>query len=98
MARLAMVSRILMGLVFFVFGLNGFFMFLPMPPMPEASMKFLGAMVETGYLFPLLKSMEVLCGALLLLNYFSPLALIMLTPIIVNIFLFHAFLAPSGLA
>jgi uncharacterized membrane protein YphA (DoxX/SURF4 family) len=92
-------ARILMGLIFFVFGLNGFLNFLPQPstPIPEAAMAFGGALMHTGYMFPLIKGTEVLVGALLLSNRFVPLALAVIAPVVVNIFAFHAFLAPSGL-
>lgn len=49
--RIFFGSRIVLGLIFFVFGLNGFFHFIPMPPPPEAGGKFLGALFETGYFF-----------------------------------------------
>lgn len=93
------VARILMGLMFFVFGLNGFLNFIPQPktPMPEAAMAFVGAMIQTGYLLKLVKGTEVLVGLLLLLNRFVPLALALIAPVVVNIVAFHAFLAPSGL-
>jgi uncharacterized membrane protein YphA (DoxX/SURF4 family) len=90
----ATVARILLGLVFLVFGLNGFLNFLPVPPMPEKAGAFLGAMVGTGYLLTVVKVVEVVCGALLLSGYFVPLALVLLSPVVVNIFLFHAFLTP----
>ena len=91
-------ARILLGLMFFVFGLNGFLFFIPPPkaPMPEGAMAFAGALMKTGYLFQLLKGTEVLVGALLLVNRFVPLALALIAPVIVNIFAYHAFLAPSG--
>jgi uncharacterized membrane protein YphA (DoxX/SURF4 family) len=99
--HLPTVARVLMGLMFFVFGLNGFLNFIPPPPpdaMPEASMAFAGAMMKTGYLFQLVKGTEVLVGVLLLLNRFVPLALALIAPVVVNILAFHAFLAPSGVA
>lgn len=91
--------RVLMGLVFFVFGLNGFLNFLPQPtgPMPEGAMAFGFALMKTGYMFPLIKGTEVLVGLLLLANRFVPLAIVLIAPVIVNIFAFHAFLEPSGL-
>lgn len=55
------------------------------------------ALMKSGYLFPLIKGTEVVAGALLLANRFVPLALVVIAPVIVNIFAFHAFLAPSGL-
>lgn len=98
MSKLPMIARILLGLIFFVFGLNGFLNFLPQPPMPEAAGAFAGALAATGYMFPLIKGVEVLVGLMLLTNKFAPLALIILAPITVNIVLFHAVLAPAGLA
>lgn len=96
---LATGARILLGLVFFVFGLNGFFNFIPPPatPLPERAMAFVGALMATGYMFPLVAGTQVVAGALLLANRFVPLALILLAPIIVNIMAFHLFLEPSGL-
>jgi uncharacterized membrane protein YphA (DoxX/SURF4 family) len=91
-------ARILLGLIFFVFGLNGFFHFLPQPPMSGPPADFAGALVATHYMFPLIKATEVLGGTLLLSGRFIPLALTLLAPVIVNIFAFHLFLAPSGLA
>ena len=87
--------RVLLGLVFFVFGLNGFLHFLPQPPMPEAALPFLGGLAGAGYFFPLLKTTEVVAGLLLLSNRFVPLALTLLAPVIENIAAFHVFLAPS---
>jgi hypothetical protein len=88
-------ARITLGLVFFVFGLNGFLHFLPQPPLPAAAGGFLGGLASAGYFFPLLKATEVAAGVLLLSNRFVPLALTLLAPIVVNIVAFHAFLAPS---
>lgn len=98
MSKLPMIARILLGLIFFVFGLNGFLNFLPAPPMPEAAGAFAGALAATGYMFPLIKAIEVLVGVLLLTNKFVPLALILLAPITLNIVLFHGVLAPAGIA
>jgi uncharacterized membrane protein YphA (DoxX/SURF4 family) len=96
--HLPTVGRVLLGLVFFVFGLNGFLNFIPMPstPPPEGAMAFGLALMKTGYMFPLIKGTEVVAGTLLLANRFVPLALVLLAPVVVNIFAFHAFLEPSG--
>ena len=99
--HLPTIARVLLGLMFFVFGLNGFLNFIPPPPpesLPAGLVDFSAAMLKTGYLFQLVKGTEVLVGALLLLNRFVPLALTMLAPVIVNFVAAHAFLAPSGLA
>jgi len=90
-------TRILLGLIFFVFGLNGFLQFIPNPPMPDKAGAFMGALAATGYMFPLIKGIEVIAGALLLSNRFVPLALAILAPNVVNIVVFHAVLAPGGL-
>jgi uncharacterized membrane protein YphA (DoxX/SURF4 family) len=97
MRTLILVARLLLGLMFTVFGLNFFFPFIPQPPPPPAAGAFAHAMFATGYLFNLLKVLEVLSGLALLAGFFVPLALAVLAPIIVNILFFHAFLAPSGL-
>jgi uncharacterized membrane protein YphA (DoxX/SURF4 family) len=78
-------------------GLNGFLGFMPLPPMPEAAGEFMGALVATGYMIPLIKLTEIVAGLMLLSGRFVPLGLTLLAPDLVNIALFHAVLAPSGL-
>jgi len=89
-----------MGLMFVVFGLNGFLNFIPQPktPMPEGAMAFAGALMKTGYMMPLVMGTQLLVGILLLLNLFVPLALALIAPILVGIITFHIFLQPAGLA
>lgn len=96
--KLPVAARLVLGLVFFVFGLNGFLHFLPQPPLIGSAGAFVGALASSGYLFPLLKGTEVLAGALLLSGFFVPLALTLLAPVIVNIVAFHLFLAPGNYA
>lgn len=96
--KLPTVSRIALGLIFTVFGLNGFFGFIPAPPPPAAAGAFAGALAASGYFFPLLKSVEIVAGVLLLARVAVPFALTVLAPIVVNILFFHLFLAPAGLA
>lgn len=86
------VARVLLGLVFFVLGLNGFIGFLEPPAMNEKAMGFMGALTGSGYLLRVVKLVEIVGGALLLAGRFVPLALVLLAPIVVNIFLFHVFL------
>jgi uncharacterized membrane protein YphA (DoxX/SURF4 family) len=97
--HLPTAGRILLGLVFAVFGLDGFLHFMPQPtgPFPEGAMAFGMAMMKTGYLFQLLKATEVVGGLLLLANRFVPLGLTLLAPVLVNILFFHVFLEPEGL-
>jgi len=95
MKKLPMIARLLLGLVFAVFGANGFLNFLPPPEVPDAGGEFLGALFAAGYFFPLLKATELICGVLLLAGRFVPLALTVLAPVVINIVAFHLFLAPG---
>jgi uncharacterized membrane protein YphA (DoxX/SURF4 family) len=97
--RLPAIARVLLGLIFFVFGLNGFLNFIPPPkePMAEAVTAFVSALVNTGYMLRLIAGTQLLSGVLLLANRFVPLALAFLAPVIVNIVAIHLFLEPSGL-
>src|ERR1035438_7178050 len=80
------IARILLGLMFFVFGLNGFLHFIPQPKtMPEVVAAFFGALAKTGYMLPLIFGTQALAGALLLANRFVPLALALIAPVIVHI-------------
>lgn len=97
-SHVAPVARISLGTAFVVFGLNGFLNFLPAPPPAPAALPFLSGLAAAGYFFPLLKSLEVIAGVLLLTNRFVPLALAVLAPIVVHITAFHVFLDPAGLA
>jgi uncharacterized membrane protein YphA (DoxX/SURF4 family) len=97
-SKLSTAARLFMGLVFVVFGLNGFFHFLPMPPMSPAAGAFVGALAASGYFFPLLKGIEVIAGVLLFSGLYVPLTLVVLAPILVNIVAFHTAFAPAGLA
>src|SRR5260370_23080826 len=91
------VLRILLGLVMFVFGLNGFLHFIPLQPPPGPGGEFLGALAASGYMLPLVSGTQVIAGAMLLFGIYVPLALALLAPVIVNIFFFHVFLARDGL-
>jgi uncharacterized membrane protein YphA (DoxX/SURF4 family) len=97
-SRTLAAARLLLGLIFFVFGLNGFLHFLPQPHLSGPPADFGAALVATGYMLPLIKGTEVVGGVLLLAGRYVPLALTLLAPVIVNIIAFHAFLAPSGIA
>jgi len=91
------VARTLLGLIFVVFGLNGFLNFIPVPPHEGAAATFMGGLAASGYFFPLLKLSEIAVGAALLSGRFVPLALTVLAPISINIFAMHAAMAPEGL-
>ena len=93
-----LVARLLLGLVFVVFGLNGFLNFLSMGPMPTGSAgQFIGALFQSHYLW-VVAGLQVVGGLLLLVNRFVPLALVLLGPVIVNILLYHLLMNPAGIA
>ncbi len=98
MKHLPTIARVLLGLIFAVFGVVGLFGLGPQPEIGEEAAAFMGAMMDTGYLWPLVKVTEIVCGILLILGVFVPLALVVLAPIALNILLFHVFLAPEGTA
>ena len=90
-----LVARILLGLMFVVFGLNGFLNFLHMPMPPGAAGQYIGVLFVSHYLQAVLL-VELIGGVLLLSGQFIPLGLVLLGPVIFNILLFHAFLFPAG--
>ena len=92
-----LIARLLLGLIAVVFGLNGFLNFLNMGPMPSGlAGQFIGALALSHY-FWVVAGLQVVGGALLLVNRFVPLALVLLGPVIVNILLYHLFLNISGI-
>lgn len=97
MKWVTLIARVLMGLIFAGAGIA--FFFTTPPPMPEGPFAdFFKGMAATRYFFILLKVTETIGGLLLISGFFVPLALIALAPIILNIFLVHAFMEPSGVA
>jgi putative oxidoreductase len=90
-----LVARILLGLMFLVFGLNGFLNFLHMPTPPGPAGQYVGVLFMSHYLHVVFL-VEVIGGALLLSGQFIPLGLVLLGPVLFNILLFHTFLLPSG--
>jgi putative oxidoreductase len=97
MKIVATIARILLGLVFVVFGLNIFFQFLHQPPPPSGPAgDFAKALFVSHYLYAV-GALQVIGGALLLAGRFVPLGLTLLGPVIVNILLFHILLNPTGL-
>ncbi len=96
--KIAMIIvRTLLGLLF-VFASLAYFLNLITPPPMEGPIKiFNEGLAASGYFFTLLKITELVCGILLLVGRFVPLALVILAPIIVNIFMVHLFLDRAGL-
>jgi putative oxidoreductase len=92
-----LIARILLGAIFLVFGLNGFFQFIPAPPMAGLAGEFTHALIASGYVY-LVAGVQTIAGFLLLTNQFAPLALVLLGPEIVNILVFHLSMQPAGIA
>jgi putative oxidoreductase len=91
-----LISRILLGLVFVVFGLNGFLNFIKGPLPSGVAGQFLGALMQSHFVL-VVSAVELAGGALLLANRYVPLALVLLGPVIVNIFFYHLLMDRSGL-
>ncbi len=97
MKIVALIARILLGLLFLVFGLNNFIHFIPMGTMPPGTAgQFLASLFASHYVY-VIGFFEVVPAVLLLVNRYVPLALTLLGPIIFNILVYHFLMAPSGL-
>jgi uncharacterized membrane protein YphA (DoxX/SURF4 family) len=93
----ALIARILLGLVFLVFGANGFLNFIPRGPMPSGlAGQFITVLFQSHYVL-VVSAVQLVGGAMLLVNRYVPLALVLLGPVIVNILLFHLLLDRTGL-
>lgn len=99
MMYVSTVARVLLGLLFIVVGLNGFLLFLPMPPpgsIPAEAMQFSALMFKTHYIYVTM-GVQVAAGLLLLLNRYVTLALVALAAVLVNVLTFHATMWPQAL-
>ena len=92
----ATIARFVLGLVFVVFGLNGFLNFIPMGPVPALAGQFAAALIQSHYMVVVL-TLEILSGLLLVTNNYGLLATTFIAPVIVNILLFHLLMALAGL-
>ena len=96
-SKIQLGARVVLGLIYFVFGGMGLaiafgFMKMPESPMPQEAEAFMKGIMATGYFFPLLKFTETSCGFLMLTGIAAPLALVVIAPITLQIFLFHLYL------
>lgn len=96
MRFLELSIRVLMGGVFVLFGASKFYPFMPTPPVPAQASAFIGALVATGYLWPLLGAVEIAGGLSLLSGRFLPAGVLLLAPIIANIVPYLLLLAKTG--
>ena len=93
----ALIARLLLGLMFVVFGLNGFLHFIPQPPPPPGdATNFLTAMSNSHYLVPVYL-IQLIAGLLFLSGQYIPLALAIIAPVIVNILLYHGLMDVKGI-
>jgi putative oxidoreductase len=95
MKVVAIIARILLGLMFVVFGLNPFLKFLPMPPLEGVWGQFLGALVVSHYVW-LVGAVQVISGMLLLVGRYVPLAIALSGPVVLNIIAYHLTMQHGG--
>ena len=93
-----LIVRTLVGALF-IFGAVAFlFNLITPPPMPDGPLKtFNEGLAASGYFFTLLKVTELVCGIMLLSGRFVPLALVILSPVVINILMVHTLLDRTGL-
>jgi putative oxidoreductase len=92
----SLVARLLLGLIFVVFGLNGFLHFIKAPMPTGIAGQFVGAIFASGY-WAVIFGVQVIGGVLFLANRFVPLALVLIGPVIVNILAIHGLMGAPGL-
>ena len=91
------ISRILLGFIYLVFGLDYFFGFIPYEPNHTGRVAaFKAGLLGVGYFYPMLKSIQIAGGLSLLANWYAPFFAVVLFPISVNVLLYHTILVPSG--
>jgi putative oxidoreductase len=97
MSKVILVVRILLGLMFFAFGMIGILNLVKAELPPGDAGVFMGILMNHGYT-KFISLLEVIAGLLLLVGRYVPLGLVILGPILVNILLFHLLLYPTGIA
>ena len=95
MRVVVIMARILLGLMFVVFGLNPFLKFLPMPQLTGVWGQFLGALVVSHFVW-FVGAVQVISGALFLINRYVPLAIALSGPVIANILAYHLTMQLGG--
>ena len=97
MKKATNISRVLLGFLYLVFGLDYFLHFIPYQPNHTGRVAaFKAALMGVGYFYPMIKSIQVLGGLSLLINRYALFSAVVLFPISVNVFLYHTILVPSG--
>jgi putative oxidoreductase len=98
LGKVLIVCRVLLGLPFLIFGLNGVFEFFPAPApedMPPRAQALLEALTATGFMHPLRAFAEFVAGACLVSGFAVPLGLVVLAPVLVHILGYHIWLDPD---
>ena len=91
------IARSLLGFIYLVFGLDYFLHFIPYQPLHTGKPGALVAGLKgTGYIYPMMKTIQILGGLSLLINRYAPFSAVVLFPISLNVLLFHTILVPSG--
>ena len=97
MKKATVISRILLGFLYLVFGLDYFLHFIPYQPNHTGRVAaFKAALVDVGYFYPMIKSIQIAGGISLLVNRYAPFFAVVLFPISLNVLLYHTILVPSG--
>jgi putative oxidoreductase len=92
-----LISRILLGFLYLVFGLDYFFRFIPVQPVHTGvTGAFIAGLKGIGYFYPMMKVIQIVCGLSLMFNRYAPFSAVVLFPISLNVLLFHTILVPSG--
>lgn len=91
------IARCLLGFLYLVFGLDYFLHFIPYQPLHTGKPGALVAGLKgTGYIYPMMKTIQILGGLSLLINRYAPFSAVVVFPISLNVLLFHTILVPSG--
>ncbi|QEC69170.1 DoxX family membrane protein [Panacibacter ginsenosidivorans] len=97
MKKATLISRIILGFIYLVFGLDYFFHFIPYEPNHTGIVAaFKKSLVDIGYFYPMIKSIQIVGGISLLINQYAPFFAVVVFPISVNVFLYHTILVPSA--
>ena len=98
MKNVIVIVRIIMGDIFTLFSLMYFLRLMPAQELQGAAGTFMMGLFSSGYVLNVVKAIELICGIALITGQFVPLATVVIFPITLNIFLYHAFLMPGSVA
>ena len=97
MKNATLIFRVLLGFIYLVFGLDYFLHFIPYQPMHTGAAAALkDGLIGTDYIYPMMKTIQIIGGISLMVNRYAPFSAVMLFPISLNVLLFHTILVPSG--